>query len=114
MVFPRELRFSRFFPWELLRELRKPLSLIEISLNYFPPDNQPLSVESAPGRGRSDHGDALLLNEGSEPDDPVDVGTPGSLILGGLMTPDANALVRMTGLQNRIIRINTKVVAGFL
>ena len=48
VVFPRELRFSRFFPWELRRELRKPLSLIEISLNYFPPDNQPLSVESAP------------------------------------------------------------------
>ena len=40
VVFPRELRLSRFFPWELLRELRKPLSLIEISLNYFPPDNQ--------------------------------------------------------------------------
>ena len=60
------------------------------------------------------HGDALLLNEGSEPDDLIDVGTPGSLTLGGLMTPDANALVRMTGLQNRIIRINTKVVAGFL
>ena len=53
VVFPRELCFSRFFPWEL----QKPISLIEISLNYFPPDNQPLSVESAPGRGRSDHGE---------------------------------------------------------
>ena len=41
VVFPWELRFSRFFPWELRRELEKPLSLIEISLNYFPPDNQP-------------------------------------------------------------------------
>jgi len=50
VVYPRGLRFSRFYPWELRRELRKPLSLIEISLNYFPPDNQPLSVESAPGR----------------------------------------------------------------
>ena len=26
VVFPRELRFSRFFPWELRRELQKPLS----------------------------------------------------------------------------------------
>ena len=59
VVFPRELRFSRFFPWELRREHEKPLSLTEISLNYFPPDNQPLSVESAPGRGRSAHGEVL-------------------------------------------------------
>ena len=59
-------------------------------------------------------GDALLLNEGSEPYDPVDVGTPGSLTLAGVMPPDMDALVTMTGLQNRIIRINTKVVAGFL
>ena len=29
-------------------------------------------------------GDALLLNEGSEPDDPVDVGAPGSLTLATL------------------------------
>ena len=32
-------------------------------------------------------GDALLLNAGSEPDDPVDVGAPGSLTLAGLMPP---------------------------
>ena len=44
-VFPWELRFSRFLLWELLREHQKSLSLIEISLNYFPPDNQPLTVE---------------------------------------------------------------------
>ena len=30
-------------------------------------------------------GDALFLNEGSEPDDPVDVRAPGSLTLAGLM-----------------------------
>ena len=59
-------------------------------------------------------GDAFLLNEGSEPDDPVDVGTPGSLTLAGVMAPDIDALLRMIGLQNRIIRINAKVVAGFL
>ena len=41
VVFPWELRFSQFFPWELRREeLQKSLSLTEISLNYFPPDNQ--------------------------------------------------------------------------
>ena len=57
VVFPRELRCSQFFPWELRRELQKPLSLTEISLNYFPPDPQPLTVELAPGRGRSDHGE---------------------------------------------------------
>ena len=57
VVFPWELRFSQFFPWELRRELQKPLSLTEISLNYFPPDNQPLGVESAPGRGCSAHGE---------------------------------------------------------
>ena len=45
VVFPRELCFSRFLLWELRRELQKSLSLIEISLNYFPPDNQPLTVE---------------------------------------------------------------------
>ena len=59
-------------------------------------------------------GDALLLNEGSEPDDPIDIGAPRSLTLAGLMPPDIDALVRMTGLQNRIISIDTKVVAGFL
>ena len=45
VVFPRELRFSRFLLVELRRELQRTLSLIEISLNYFPPDNQPLTVE---------------------------------------------------------------------
>ena len=59
-------------------------------------------------------GDAPLLDEGSEPDDPVDISTPGSLALAGLMPPDIDALLRITGLQNRISRINAKVVAGFL
>ena len=59
-------------------------------------------------------GDALLLDEGSEPDDPVDISTSGSLALAGLMPPDSDALLRITGLQNRISRINAKVVAGFL
>ena len=58
--------------------------------------------------------DALLLDEGSEPDDPVDISTPGSLALAGLMPPDIDALLRITRLQNRISRINAKVVAGFL
>ena len=35
-------------------------------------------------------GDAFLLNEGSEPDDPVDVGTPGSLTLAGVMPLQAS------------------------
>ena len=59
VVFPRELPFPRFYPWELRRELQKPPSLTEISLNYFPPNPQPLTVELAPGRGRSDHGEVL-------------------------------------------------------
>ena len=59
-------------------------------------------------------GDALLLDEGSEPDDPVDISTPGSLALAGLMPPDIDALLKITGLQNRISRINAEVVAGFL
>ena len=59
-------------------------------------------------------GDALLLNEGSQPDDSIDIGAPGSLTLAWLMTPDKDLLVRMARLQNRIVRINTKVVAGFL
>ncbi|AHF62984.1 hypothetical protein Syncc8109_0597 [Synechococcus sp. WH 8109] len=50
--------FPMVFPWELRRELQKPLSLTEISLNYFPPDNQPLSIESAQVRGRNDRGEA--------------------------------------------------------
>ena len=59
-------------------------------------------------------GDALLLDEGSELDDPVDVRAPGSLTLARVMPPDMDALGTMAGLQNRIIRIDTKVVAGFL
>jgi hypothetical protein len=46
VVFPRELPFPRFYPWELRRELQKPLSLTEISLNYFPPDvNRSFAME---------------------------------------------------------------------
>ncbi len=45
VVLSRELRFSRFLLRELRRELQKSLSLIEISLNYFPPGNQPLTAE---------------------------------------------------------------------
>ena len=59
-------------------------------------------------------GDALLLNEGFQPADSIDICAPGCLTLAWLMTPDKDLLVSLARLQNRIIRINTKVVAGFL
>ncbi|WP_413402405.1 hypothetical protein [Synechococcus sp. MIT S9510] len=59
-------------------------------------------------------GDALLLSEGSELDDSIDVGTPRSQTLAWLMSPDKDPLVRMAMLQNRVIRIDAEVVTGFL